>query len=98
MVDDKDLEKILKENADTEDTKEQNTEQIVNDLLGQILVRTKQPELTPEDIERAESLKSDKKYLNKRLGEILTEIGLVTEKDVDSALLEQEKIRKSKKK
>ncbi len=74
-----------------------NTDKMVNDLLGQILIKIKQPELTEDDVERAEALKTDKKYVAKRLGEILTELGLVTEQEVESALKEQEKIRKSKK-
>lgn len=94
---DDELKKITEpEEKNNEDN--QSTEKIVNDMLGQILIKIKQPELTPEDIERAESLKTDKKYVTKRLGEILTELGLVTEKEVESALKEQEKIRKSKKK
>jgi IMP dehydrogenase/GMP reductase len=85
-------------NDNTEqDNDQENTDKLVDDLLGQILLKITQPKLSPEDVERAEALKTDKKYVAKRLGEILTELGLVTEQEVESALKEQEKLRKSKK-
>jgi len=89
--------------TEAQKTDEQNNaqkpiEHIVDDMIGQVLIKIKQPGAHPEDVERVETLQADKKYVATRLGEILKDLELVSDKEIAQALNDQEKISKSKKK
>lgn len=62
-------------------------------LLGQILLKIINDELTMDKIHHALTMQEKKKVLNKKIGDLLVELGYVSRKEVDIALKMQRVLR-----
>lgn len=62
-------------------------------LLGQILFKIINDELTMDQIHHALTMQEKEKVLNKKIGDLLVELGYVSRKEVDIALKMQRVLR-----